>query len=311
LRETLDSAIRQTVPALEVIVVDDGSTDDSAAIAESYGPPVRVLRQRNQGESVAMNRALALAHGSHTVFLGADDVLHPRLLEIQLRALDGVLNGVACTGFSFFVGSVDRAMAPIMPQAETFFPAIIHGNLAPPSCWMMARETIIHAGCFYAPQKYFEDWDLNWRVGLTGATLVPVKELGFYYRQHPKSQLASLGDAERAHGHAWVIERMGRALLDRDDLLAAHGDTLFWSACVAARSCRAFGVPWARLRFLANVIEEVARRRPARLKRSAFVRAVDRLGFRRAEALNRLRNGPPDAPVYRPAWLSPQPPRRT
>ena len=45
LRETLDSVLAQTHPALEVIVVDDGSTDDSSAITESYGPPVRVIRQ--------------------------------------------------------------------------------------------------------------------------------------------------------------------------------------------------------------------------------------------------------------------------
>ena len=61
LKETLDSTLAQTRQPLEVILVDDGSTDDSAAIAASYGPPVRVLRQPNQGESVAMNRALAVA----------------------------------------------------------------------------------------------------------------------------------------------------------------------------------------------------------------------------------------------------------
>ncbi len=55
LRDALDSALRQTVPPSEVILVDDGSTDDSAAIAEAYGPPVRVIRQDNQGESVARN----------------------------------------------------------------------------------------------------------------------------------------------------------------------------------------------------------------------------------------------------------------
>jgi len=56
LREALDSTLRQTVPAAEVILVDDGSTDDSAAIAESYGPPVRVIRQANQGVFVILPR---------------------------------------------------------------------------------------------------------------------------------------------------------------------------------------------------------------------------------------------------------------
>jgi glycosyltransferase involved in cell wall biosynthesis len=52
LRETVASVLSQTAPVLEVLVVDDGSTDDSVAVAESFGDPVRVIRQANQGESV-------------------------------------------------------------------------------------------------------------------------------------------------------------------------------------------------------------------------------------------------------------------
>ena len=63
LHATLQSALAQTHAPLEVIVVDDGSTDESAAIAEAFGTPVRVIRQANQGESVARNRALAEARG--------------------------------------------------------------------------------------------------------------------------------------------------------------------------------------------------------------------------------------------------------
>jgi glycosyltransferase involved in cell wall biosynthesis len=52
LRETVASVLSQTAPVLEVLVVDDGSTDDSVAVAESFGDPVRVIRQANQDESV-------------------------------------------------------------------------------------------------------------------------------------------------------------------------------------------------------------------------------------------------------------------
>jgi glycosyltransferase involved in cell wall biosynthesis len=69
LRETLESVRHQTYPAHEVIVVDDGSTDDSAAIA---GPPVRVIRQTNQGESVARNRGIDEATANWIAFLDAD-----------------------------------------------------------------------------------------------------------------------------------------------------------------------------------------------------------------------------------------------
>jgi glycosyltransferase involved in cell wall biosynthesis len=308
LRETLDSALRQTSPAADVILVDDGSTDDSAAIAESYGPPVRVIRQTNQGESVARNAALAVARGEYVVFLDADDVLDPRLLETQLRSLENVPGGVACTGFAMFFDDPKQAFRTTMPRPHGFFPEIISGNLAPPSCWMIPRTVVLQAGGFHPPQRYFEDWDLNWRVGLTGATYVPVPVVGFYYRQHEKSQLASVGNADRAYGHAWLMERMCRAFLDRNDLLQAYGDTLFWSAWTALRACRAFEVPWDRLQSLGHMLEEIARRGPAGLERSTFARAVRWLGVRRAETLRGLWNRNGAAPSYRPLWTIERPP---
>jgi glycosyltransferase involved in cell wall biosynthesis len=87
LRSTLDSVLAQTLPALEVIVVDDGSTDDSAAIAESYGPPIRVIRQPNQGESVARNRGIAEAKGDWLAFLDADDWWLPEKLAEQAKLM--------------------------------------------------------------------------------------------------------------------------------------------------------------------------------------------------------------------------------
>ena len=304
LRETLDSTLRQTVAPHEVILVDDGSTDKSAAIARSYGPPVKVIAQPNQGESVAMNAALAAATGEHVIFLGADDVLHPELIEHQLRALDGRPNAVACTGFAFFMGDISAAFHPTMPRASAFFPEIIASNLCPPSCWMYPKERIIQAGCFHAPQRYFEDWDLNFRVALTGAQLIPVEVVGFYYRQHEKSQLASLAPAERAYGHAWVMERMCRAFLDRPDLLEAHGDRLFWSALAAVRACRSHDVPWERLSLLTHVLREVVERRPACLEASRLAVLVRKVGVRRAELLGRFKNGDTEAPNYRAPWLA-------
>ncbi len=85
IRETLDSVLAQTVAPIEVLVVDDGSTDDSAAIAESYALPVRVIRQTNQGESVARNHGIDEARGDWIAFVDADDVWTPNKLERQLE----------------------------------------------------------------------------------------------------------------------------------------------------------------------------------------------------------------------------------
>jgi hypothetical protein len=88
LGQALDSVLGQTLPPLEVIVVDDGSTDASAAVAESYGPPVRVIRQKNQGPSIARNRGLDEARGEWVAFLDGDDYWLPGKLEKQVAAIE-------------------------------------------------------------------------------------------------------------------------------------------------------------------------------------------------------------------------------
>lgn len=88
IRETLDSVLAQSHPAAEVLVIDDGSTDDSAEIAAAYGSPVRVIRQENQGESTARNRGIEEARGAWVAFLDADDLWHPEKLARQLAVAD-------------------------------------------------------------------------------------------------------------------------------------------------------------------------------------------------------------------------------
>ena len=108
LRETLESAVGQTHGPVEILVVDDGSTDDSAAIAESFGPPVRVIRQENQGESVARNRGIDEAQGAWVAFLDADDVWERTKLEKQLAAATTSLVAVHTDIRQF--GTVEREL---------------------------------------------------------------------------------------------------------------------------------------------------------------------------------------------------------
>ncbi|MEM8668652.1 MAG: glycosyltransferase [Planctomycetota bacterium] len=86
--ETLESVLSQTTAVNEILVVDDGSTDDSASIVESFGTPVRLLQQPNQGESVARNRGIEEASSDWIAFLDADDLWLPDKLEKQLAAVD-------------------------------------------------------------------------------------------------------------------------------------------------------------------------------------------------------------------------------
>ena len=84
LRECLDSVVNQTLREIEIICVDDGSTDASLEILEEYAAKdnrVKVLRQQNQYAGVARNNGMAAASGEYYMFLDADDFFEPELLE--------------------------------------------------------------------------------------------------------------------------------------------------------------------------------------------------------------------------------------
>lgn len=80
------SAIAQSWPALEIIVVDDGSTDNSRAIIHSYGDRLRTIFQANGGQTAAFNAGFAASRGAVVIFLDADDRLHPECVAMVMRA---------------------------------------------------------------------------------------------------------------------------------------------------------------------------------------------------------------------------------
>lgn len=86
--ETMDSILLQSVPAAEIVVVDDGSTDQTAEIVARYPPPVALIRQRNQGLAAARNTGCLAATGELIAFIDADDVAMPQRLELQLACFE-------------------------------------------------------------------------------------------------------------------------------------------------------------------------------------------------------------------------------
>ena len=99
--QAIDSALAQTYPAVEVVVVDDGSTDDTAERLRAYGGRIRVVTQENRGLSAARNAGIAAAGGTYVALLDSDDAFHPRKLEFQLRHLT-TDPGVGLTGTESF-----------------------------------------------------------------------------------------------------------------------------------------------------------------------------------------------------------------
>ena len=170
----IDSALAQTLGAVDVIVVDDGSTDDTPAVLARYAGRVRVLRQPNRGLAAARNAGLAAARGTYVAFLDADDVMAPTKLAAQLEVLERSPT-IGWTYCDVLIETV--ATRTTVTASERFgygaraldgwlFPELIHGNFIPAIAPMIRRTALDAAGGFDERLTALEDWDMWLRLSL-------------------------------------------------------------------------------------------------------------------------------------------------
>jgi glycosyltransferase involved in cell wall biosynthesis len=158
--EAIESILAQTMPPADVIVVDDGSSDRGAHIAESYAPRVRVLRQANAGAAVARNNGVQAASQPYLSFLDYDDLWTPCKLEVQVAVLEANphLAGVFGHMVEFVSPDVDseiaRRLAPVTePQPGTLI-----------SCMLVRSAEFRRVGPLAAGSRAdFVDWYLRAR----------------------------------------------------------------------------------------------------------------------------------------------------
>jgi len=201
LRETLDSVLNQTRPILEVIVVDDGSTDDSAAIADSYGPPVRVIRQKNQGESVARNRGMDEAQGEWVALLDADDRWLPNKLERQVAALREGPDDVVCvySDLVTFGSEQRRVSVPMWPvEWECRVRMLTTPWIYP--CTALILKSMTDEVKFPVSIVRGED-QIFWMQLYKFGTFIHVPEPLAEYRKHANQQTA-----QEDHGYYHIFE---------------------------------------------------------------------------------------------------------
>jgi glycosyltransferase involved in cell wall biosynthesis len=170
----IDSALTQTLGAVDVIVVDDGSTDETPAVLERYAGRVRVLRQPNRGLSAARNAGLAAARGTFVAFLDADDIMAPTKLAAQLAVLERspAIGWTYCDVLMQTVatGATTRASERFGYAARALdgwlFPELIHGNFIPAIAPLVRRTALETAGGFDERLTALEDWDMWLRLSL-------------------------------------------------------------------------------------------------------------------------------------------------
>jgi glycosyltransferase involved in cell wall biosynthesis len=192
LAETLASLRAQAWPALELIAVDDGSTDGTPELFAQLQPEAILVRQANRGPSAARNAALALATGDYIAFLDADDLWPPGKLARQVARLEADLSLDASLGFIRLFTD-----APAGRQwGRPFFLFLLGG--------MVARRRLFSTaggvGGFDVARFPYNGEDTDWffRAWESGRALEIREEPEIFYRRRPGSLASSSDDTKRA-----------------------------------------------------------------------------------------------------------------
>jgi len=169
--EALDSVFAQDYPELEVVVVDDGSTDDTCAVVEGYGDRVKLIRQRNAGAAVARNEGMRRASGEYVAFLDSDDLWLPGKLRLQIDHLESHRDvAMCCTRWNLLYPKADGSYPverPAAPRSAPLDPKwsgwIYCGLLLDCEVWtstvVMRRELTARVGGFDPALRRGQDYD--------------------------------------------------------------------------------------------------------------------------------------------------------
>jgi len=229
LAETIRSALVQTWPNKEIIIVDDGSIDNSLNIARGFrNPSIRIFEQNNKGASAARNKGLAEAKGEYIQFLDADDLLNKSKIEDQVLLLkDKPFAISACATIHFFDKSDPYVKEPVhewysegSKDSVLFLTRLYGGGLIGPEyggmigihAWLCPKQLIDRAGEWNEELSADDDGEYFCRVILASSEIIYSSTALCFYRKYKQKQSLS-----SASGY-----NKNKSLLASNDLKIAH-----------------------------------------------------------------------------------------
>ena len=242
--EAVNSVLCQTFADYEVIVVDDGSRDNSREVLDTFGDRIRAIYQQNQGLSAARNTGIQAALGRYIGVLDADDLYEPDFLEVLVSALESQPDAGAIYCGYRFVDDVNNPLPQVEAREvppEKLYQALVDGNFLVPESMFVRKECYDKVGLFDTSLRALEDLDMWLRISSQFKVIYTTKVLTRHRilagsmstdptRQHQNrmSVIKKHFGAEPGPGGVWSDEQrraFGRAyLVSAVEYLQVHNE---------------------------------------------------------------------------------------
>jgi glycosyltransferase involved in cell wall biosynthesis len=232
--DTIRSALRQSWPLKEIIIVDDGSTDNTFAVAQQFaGAEVAVVTQKNSGAAAARNKAFSLCKGDYIQWLDADDLLEADKIEKQLMMAEKSFSDrmLFSSGWGYF---------SYRPRKTKFVPTLLWENLSPlewllrkwennlhmqTATWLVSRALTEQAGPWDSRLLGDDDGEYFFRVIKKGDGIRFVSETGVFYRVSGAGRLSYIGRSDKKMNAQFLGMKMQigylRSMMDDERVRAA------------------------------------------------------------------------------------------
>lgn len=194
IEETLHSVLRQSWDDLDVVVVDDGSTDDTRSkVADLHDARLRLFSSGGVGAAAARNYGFKQSHGQWVMFLDSDDLISPTKLESQLRVLQRRENSLANCAWAHFSGTITGIAAETQSCWLESDPVVwlqnslSGGGMMQTGCWLVPRRLVEQSGGWNESLSLHDDGEFFCRLLMLAESVHFVKDELVYYRMVPDS----------------------------------------------------------------------------------------------------------------------------